>query len=321
MVKKEDNKEQLEISVVIPAHNEQEGITHALQVISNFVVDAGVNDYELIVVDDGSIDGTYKEIQKIHQDFPQVKGIRLSRNFGKEGALLAGLQMATGQAVITIDSDLQHPPKLIPEMITKWRNGCQIVHAVKRDRSTDSWITRMRAHIFNTVCSKLGGVNIQNSSDFKLLDRTVVDILVGKLQERERFYRGLADWVGFNQDEVFFDVALREAGEGKWSVFALIELALTATVSFTSTPLRIVTALGLIILCFGVIVSADTLWSWLHGSAVSGFATLEITLLLIGSFIMISLGIIGEYIAKIYQEIKARPSYIVADTCGVDDDA
>ncbi|MGB3209630.1 MAG: glycosyltransferase family 2 protein [Desulforhopalus sp.] len=320
MANKEEIEKKYKISVVIPAHNEREGIAHALQVIEQFVTSAGVHDYELIVVDDGSSDGTYREIQEIRQRIPQVKGIRLSRNFGKEGALLAGLKMATGQAVISMDSDLQHPPKLIPEMISKWLNGCQIVHAVKRDRSADSWAIRMRARIFNTVYSKLGGVNIQNSSDFKLLDRTVVDILVNRIQERERFYRGLATWVGFKQDVVFFDVAPREVGDGKWSLWSLIELALTATISFTSAPLRIVTALGVISLFFGFIVLADTLWSWFHGRSVSGFATLEITLLLLGSFIMISLGIVGEYIAKIYQEIKARPLFIVEETCGMDDE-
>jgi hypothetical protein len=157
---------------------------------------------------------------------------------------------------------------------------------------------------------------VRNASDFKLLDRVAVDAIVVRLPERRRFYRGLADWVGFEQDTVPFDVGARDTGEGKWSLRALFDLATTAIVSFTAAPLRIVTVLGLLTLGFALLVAADTLRSWLAGSAVSGFATLEITLLLLGSFIMISLGIVGEYIAKIYDEIKARPHFIVADTSG-----
>jgi hypothetical protein len=157
---------------------------------------------------------------------------------------------------------------------------------------------------------------MRNGSDFKLLGRRAVDVVVRELPERRRFYRGLAAWVGFRQETIPFDVDARAAGGGKWSLVGLLELATTAIVSFTSAPLRIVTILGAVTLIFGILVAADTLWSWFEGQAVSGFATIIITLLLLGSFIMISLGIIGEYIAKIYDEIKERPTYLVESRCG-----
>ena len=191
-----------------------------------------------------------------------------------------------------------------------------VVHAVKRRRDPDSWFTRMGARFFNAALSHLSGLEMRNASDYKLLDRAAVDVISTQLTERGRFYRGLADWIGFRQSRIPFDVEERDEGSGKWSGFALAELAVTAVTSFTSAPLRIVTFLGVVTLAFGVVVSVEALLSWFRGDAVSGFVTIIITLLLIGSFIMISLGIIGEYIAKIYDEIKRRPVYVVESTCG-----
>jgi hypothetical protein len=164
----------------------------------------------------------------------------------------------------------------------------------------------------------MGGVNLDNSSDFKLLDRVVVDTITQALPERQRFYRGLTDWVGFSRERLLFDVEERASGAGKWSIRGLIGLAITAIVSFTSAPLRIVTGLGLATLVFGLLVAGEALWGWFQGRAVSGFTTTIFTLLIIGSFIMISLGIIGEYIAKIYDEIKRRPTYLIEHAVGVE---
>jgi len=305
------------LSIVIPAHNEGEGIAAALQEIERVAAGCGLP-HEIIVVDDGSQDGTFERVQGIAADGVPVKAIRFSRNFGKESALLAGLKAASGQAVVTMDADLQHPPALIPTMLERWRAGAKVVHAVKRERIYDGAITRWRAAVFNNLLTRLGGIDVRNASDFKLLDRVAVDAIVARLPERRRFYRGLADWVGFEQSAVPFDVGLRGIGEGKWSLRALFDLATTAIVSFTAAPLRIVTVLGSVTLGFALLVAGDTVWSWATGDSVSGFATLEITLLLLGSFIMISLGIVGEYIAKIYEEIKGRPHFIVADTSGFD---
>ena len=306
------------LSIVIPAHNEQIGISDALTEIISVLSGCDIA-WEIIVVDDGSSDNTFKTLRKFAENDPRVKGVRFSRNFGKESALLAGLNIAKGDAVVTMDSDLQHPPNVIPMMIEKWQQGYRIVDGVKRSRENDSMFTRLRANIFNTVLSKLGGVSLQDSSDFKLLDRLIVDTIIADFPEKQRFYRGLTDWVGFKRDKILFDVEERLTGEGKWSVWSLIRLAITAMVSFTSAPLQIITILGFLTLALGFFVAADALVTWSYGIAVSGFATIIITLLIIGSFIMISLGIIGEYIAKIYDEIKSRPHYIIEATLGVDD--
>ena len=307
-----------DISVVIPAYNEGEGIDIALAAIAGVLQTVSGN-WEIIVVDDGSRDDTYERVCLYAQTEPKVKGVSFSRNFGKEAALLAGLKYSRGLAVVVIDADLQHPPELIPEMLAKWQNGAKIVHAVKRSRKADSVGKRLAALAVNKIISRLGGINIHNSSDYKLLDREIVDILVCQLPERERFFRGLSSWIGFSEEYIEFDVSHRVENESKWSFWSLVELAITALTSFTSAPLRIVTFLGFMTLVLGFAVASDALWSWHQGQAVSGFATIIITLLLIGSFIMISLGIIGEYIAKIYEEIKSRPPYLIKSTVGIDD--
>jgi len=307
------------LSVVVPAHNEARGIAHATDVILSALASCGM-ELEVIVVDDGSRDDTFERVRELSSKDARIKGLRFTRNFGKEAALLAGLRVATGDAVVTLDSDLQHPPALIPTMIAERRNGAAVVDAVKRKREGDGLLTRWRANLFNALLSRLGGINLENASDFKLLDRVVVDAITQALPERQRFYRGLADWVGYRHASVLFDVAARAEGQGKWSFWRLVGLATTAIVSFTSAPLQVVTVLGVLTLGLGVVVGADAVIAWFQGRAVSGFATTIITLLVVGSFIMISLGIIGEYIAKIYDEIKARPSYLVESAVGFDGD-
>jgi glycosyltransferase involved in cell wall biosynthesis len=298
------------LSVVIPAHNEEAGIEHALGVIRAILDKCDIL-WEIIVVDDGSRDATFATLSDLATRDARIHAIRFSRNFGKEAALLAGLRAARGQAVVTIDADLQHPPSLIPDLLESWRRGAKVVHAVKRERHPDGASVRARAWMFNQVLSRLGGIDIRNSSDYKLLDRVAVDVIVNQLHEHRRFYRGLADWVGYDSAEVAFDVAEREHGSGKWSVFGLLDLAVTALVSFTSAPLRIVTIMGFMTLTLGFGLGIETLWSLWRGATVSGFATIILTVLIIGSFIMISLGIIGEYIAKIYDEVKNRPIYLI----------
>jgi polyisoprenyl-phosphate glycosyltransferase len=305
------------LSVVIPAHNEESGIAHALSVISEVLETCGM-DWEIIVVDDGSSDRTFDRLRELAAQDTRIRGVRFSRNFGKEAALLAGLNVARGDAVVTIDSDLQHPPRLIPSMIEAWRQGAKVVDGVKRSRATDGVLTRLRASIFNATLSRLGGINMENSSDFKLLDRIAVDAITQALPERQRFYRGLSDWVGYQHVSLPFDVEERVKGQGKWSLWGLLGLATTAIITFTSAPLRIVTALGFLTMIFGFFIAAEAFIGWLQGGAVSGFTTTIFTLLIIGSFIMISLGIIGEYIAKIYDEIKRRPPYLIENTVGVD---
>jgi len=304
------------ISAIVPAYNESQGLAIAIQTIAE-ILETCESTWEIIVIDDGSNDHTFQQVDLLSTNDPRIKGVALSRNFGKEAAMLAGLEHATGQAVIIIDADLQHPPALIPEMIEQWRLGVQIVHAVKRNRKEDSLGQRATSYIINHLISSLGGINIKNSSDFKLLDREIVDIIVHQLPERERFFRGLTSWLGFSEYYLYFDVASRQGDESKWSFISLFELAITALTSFTSLPLRIITFLGFATLILGFFVITDTLISFINGQSVSGFATIIICLLLIGSFIMISLGIIGEYIAKIYEEVKDRPHYLIKASIGI----
>ncbi len=308
------------ISVVVPAHNEVAGLQKAIASIEA-VVSSCTDTYELVIIDDGSVDGTFSVIERLAAANERVVGLQLSRNFGKEAALLAGLRQSAGDLVITMDADLQHPPELIPQLVDRWGAGFKVVNAVKQDRPNDAFLVRVRARVFNALLTSLGGVDVHNASDYKLLDRSVVDVLARELPERVRFYRGLSLWLGFPQTDVPFSVAEREDGESKWGMIALIQLALTAILSFTNAPLRIVTSLGVLTMLLGLFVGGDALWSWFHGTAVSGFATIITTMLILSSFVMISLGIIGEYIAKIYDEIKQRPIYLVSSVCARKEEA
>ena len=307
------------ISVVVPAKDEDRCIEKLIQNLHALFSELGIP-HEIIIVDDGSSDLTFDVVRKLRESIGVVKGLRFSRNFGKESALLAGLHACKGDAVITIDADHQHPPTLIPDMLRKWKDGASVVHAVKTHDPSHSWLPRQGIRIFSALLSWLGGIDVQNSSDFKLLDRKVVGVLVSRLREHRRFFRALSNWVGFRQENVYFSVQARESGQSKWSIPSLLDLAIAGVVSFTSAPLRLVTFLGVITLIFGTIVTIETIWAWFYGFSVSGFATLEITILLIGSFIMISLGIVGEYIANIYEEVKGRPGYIVEEKLGFDPD-
>jgi glycosyltransferase involved in cell wall biosynthesis len=292
-------------------------LSHALDTIKEIAGAADVS-FEIIVVDDGSTDDTTDVIDAAHAKAPEIKGIVLSRQFGKEAALYAGLNHATGQAVITLDADLQHPPSLIPEMLEHWRNGAEIVHGVKRDRQADTLLQRLSASIYNAVFSRLSGFDLRGSSDFKLLDRRVVDVLTKSLPEYGRFYRGLSAWVGYRQVSAPFDVAPRESGESRWGGLGLVRYAIRTVTAFSSLPLMIVPVLGLVMLVIAVILGIEAIYSKLSGDAISGFATLEITILFTGSLVMIGLGVIGQYLARMFDEIKGRPVCLVSRVIGLD---
>jgi glycosyltransferase involved in cell wall biosynthesis len=301
--------------VVIPAKDERAGLETLLDAVHAALGQCGL-DHEVVVVDDGSRDGTFERLRELVARYPRLRAVRLSRNYGKEAALLAGLRAATGDAVITMDADLQHPPALIPEMVRRWQEGARVVHGIKRRASGARRRDRFASSAFNRLMRWLAGIEMRHASDFTLLDRVAVDVIVRQLPERQRFYRALTRWVGFRQDTVSFDVPPRSKGRSAWSFARLFDLAATGIVSFTSLPLRLVTALGFITLVFAVLVAFETLWSWFTGTSVSGYATIEITLLFIGSTIMISLGILGEYVARIYDEVKGRPGYVVEEEIG-----
>ena len=306
-----------DLSIVIPAFNEKLVLPHSLDTIRGIVETTNVS-YEIIVVDDGSTDDTSDLIDTAHITTPEIKGIVLSRQFGKEAALFAGLKHSSGRAVITLDSDLQHPPSLIPEMLEHWRKGAEIVHGVKQNRHADKLVQRFTAAVYSSVFSRFSGLDLRGSSDFKLLDRRVVDVLTKNLPEYGRFYRGLSAWVGYRQIAIPFDVAPRESGESHWGGLSLIRYAVRTVTAFSSLPLMIVPILGLVMLIIAMILGTEAVLSKLSGHAISGFATLEITILFSASLIMIGLGVIGQYMARIFDEIKGRPVCLISRFIGLD---
>ncbi len=301
------------LSIVVPAYREQAGIAAALREIRRAVISTG-DPFEIIVVDDGSTDGTWEAISALEAEVPELVAIRLSRNFGKEGAIAAGLDVAAGDACIVMDADLQHPPSLLPQMVQRWRDGgWDVVEAVKSHRGRESAVHRMSARTFYRVASWLTGHDLQDASDFKLIDRRVLKEW-HRLGERATFFRGLVAWMGFTRTQIAFEVPPRQAGESRWSFRALGGLAVHAITSFSALPLQLVTILGVVMLLVAVLVGAQAVRLWFEGLALPGFTTVILLQLIIGGLLMISLGIIGTYIARIYEEVKRRPRYVVRET-------
>ena len=302
------------LSIILPSYNEEKMIPIAAQRLGEILSPENI-DYELLFVDDGSKDSTWQQIQTVAKDDSHVVGVHFSRNFGKEAAMFAGLEEAKGDCCVVIDCDLQHPPEKIVEMYRLWEQGYEVVEGIKEDRGEESGMHRFAANSFYGIISKLTGIDMGSSSDFKLLDRKVVDAL-NQLPERNVFFRALSFWVGFKKTEVTYRVQERTEGESKWSTKSLIKYAITNITSFSSAPLHLVTILGFILLAVAVIFSVISLVQKFMGVALGGFTTVIVLLLFIGSVLMISLGIMGYYIARIYDEIKGRPKYIVSRVCG-----
>jgi dolichol-phosphate mannosyltransferase len=240
-----------------------------------------------------------------------VRGISFSRNFGKEAAIFAGLKEAKGDACVVTDCDLQFPPEVIPQMVERWQQGFEVVEGKKSTRGKENAAHGLFARLFYRLIGKATGMDMQSSSDFKLLDRKVVDAL-NLLTERDTFFRALSFWAGFRTTTVEFDVAERVNGESKWSIRSLMRYAVNNITSFTTAPLKLITLLGGLLIFCSLVLGAITLVQYFMGTAVEGFTTVILLLLLIGGSIMISLGIIGHYIARIYDEVKNRPRYLVA---------
>lgn len=301
------------LTVVIPVYNEEKQIEKTVSVITGTLKQI-TNQYQLVVVDDGSGDQTWQVLKSLADTIPGLEAIRFSRNFGKEAAIMAGLSRARGDACIVMDADLQHPPELIPEMFRLWEKGFELVEAVKEDRGKESSFSRLGASLFYKIMHRLSGFNLENASDFKLLDKKVVQALL-QMPEKETFFRGLSAWVGYSRTEVYFRVPERETGKSRWSPLKLIRLAFGAFTSFSSLPLQFVTFIGVLFLIGSVVLGIQTLVMKLRGLAIGGFTTVILLLLIIGSCLMISLGMIGMYIARIYNEVKARPRFIVSEEC------
>jgi glycosyltransferase involved in cell wall biosynthesis len=303
------------ISVILPVYREAEHIGEVLKDIRKSLEMADV-DFEIVAIDDGSPDHTWDVLERLGADYPTMRAARLSRNFGKEAALCAGLEMAGGTAVIVMDADGQHPPALLPEMIRVWQSeGVDIVEGVKISRGRETLFNKLSAGLFYLLWNKLSGFELRNASDFKLLNRRAVDAYL-QMRERNLFFRGMTAWLGFRRAQIPFEVAERSGGSSGWSVFHLVSLALIGITSFSAVPLQVVTLTGVLFLLFAFVFGIQTLYVYLSGHAVTGFATVIFLLLIVGSLLMISLGIIGEYLAKIYDEVKARPRFLISQSFG-----
>lgn len=301
------------ISVVVPVYNEATNLAAFLGEATTQLAQAGCSS-ELVIIDDGSPDETWKVLSEQAKSLSTLRAFRLSRNFGKELALSAGLELARGDAVIVMDGDGQHPPALLPEMIRLWQTTkADIVEAVKTKRGPESFSGKMGALLFYVVLNKLAGVNLKGMSDFKLLSRRAVDAWL-KMEERNVFFRGMTAWLGFTRVQIPFEVPRRASGHTGWSFPTRLKLALTGISAFSWLPLQFVTIAGLLFFCFSVLFGIYTLVLQLAGRSVSGFATVILLLLIIGSLLMLSLGIIGEYLARIYEEVKRRPRFVIASS-------
>ncbi len=308
------------ISVVIPLYNEA---SHVREVLSDLTkaLQQTESRFELVLVDDGSADDTWERIKGEARKLPNLRAVRLSRNFGKELALCAGLERARGEAIVVMDGDGQHPPSLLPIMIEKWRtSGADIVQAVKVKRGRESATSKAGAFLFYLILNKLSGFELKGASDFKLMNRKVIDTWLA-MRERNVFFRGMTAWMGFNAVQIPFEVAARRTGRSRWSYLRRAKLALIGITTFSSFPLHFVTFAGVIFFIFAVGLGIQTLYLKLAGRAFTGFATVILLELIIGSLLMISLGIIGEYLARIYEEVKGRPRYIITESIDLADGA
>lgn len=303
-----------ELSVVIPVLDESARLAELVEEVRN-ILRSESGSFEIVICDDGSNDDSWTVIDSLSAQFDEVEGISLSRNFGKEAAMLAGLSVSRGRAAVVMDGDGQHPPQLLPEMISAWRAGAEIVEGVKTRRPDQSGIVRWAAQGFNRVFTLLTHVDLVDATDYRLLSRRVVDTVL-RMPERVMFFRGLSQWVGFSRARLEFEPRRRVEGQSRFSLLALFRYAVRNLLSFTSAPLHIVTVIGFSFGVFALLLGLQTLWNWLRGVAVEGFTTVILLLLIQGSAIMIALGMIGVYLSQIHREVKGRPRYIIAATTG-----
>ena len=310
------NQIPVRISVVAPLYNEQENIDALFRRLLA-VLEALNTSYDVICVNDGSRDNTLKNLVEYHQLYPQIKVVNLSRNFGKDTAMSAGIDYSQGMAVIPIDADLQDPPELIAEMIEKWHEGYDVVYASRLVRIGESWFKRFSAEGFYQVINKLSRVSIPpNTGDFRLIDRRVVES-IKKMPERQRFMKGIFAWVGYKQTSILFDREPRYQGQTKWNYWKLWDFAIDGITSFSFLPLKVWTYVGLIIALVSLVYASFLiLRTIIFGIDVPGYASLMVAVLFLGGIQLLTLGIIGEYIGRVYEEVKGRPLYLVRDCYG-----
>ncbi|MFA5659730.1 MAG: glycosyltransferase family 2 protein [Oscillospiraceae bacterium] len=300
------------LSVIIPAYNEEGNIFNTAAVTSEILKNNNI-EYELVFVNDGSADKTWDRLCELSEKESSIVAVNFSRNFGKESAIFAGLKIAAGDACVVMDCDLQHPPETIIKMYNIWENNdIDIVEARKADRGKENPFYRFFAKLFYSLLKSGSGIDMKGASDFKLMDRRAVDAL-NAMPERLTFFRAMSGWVGFKTERVYFEVQKREIGQTKWSLRGLVKYAISSITSFSSLPMQLVTFFGLVLFIIALVLGADTLYNKLSGNSEEGFSTVILLQLITSSIIMFSLGIIGYYLSKIYEEIKNRPRYIVGE--------
>ena len=306
-------------SLIIPIYNEEETIPELYRRVSD-VMDSLDDSVELILINDGSGDRSLKLMRELQERDARVCYISFARNFGHQAAVTAGLNFARGQVIVVLDADLQDPPELIPKMIESWQAGYHVVYAQRTKRKKESWFKRLTAYVFYRLLRRLADVDIPaDTGDFCLMDRQVVDLL-NSMPERNRYIRGLRAWIGFRQTAVKFERDPRFAGEVKYTFKKSLALAVNSLVSFSKIPLRISTYLGLFSALIALLMALLVLYWRLQqpDSPVTGLATILIAVFFLGSVQLISIGILGEYIGRIYEEVKGRPAYTIAEIAGLE---
>jgi glycosyltransferase involved in cell wall biosynthesis len=304
-------KNNLLISIVIPCYNEESNINTLYSTLKD-VLEKNNYSFELVFVNDGSKDNTLKLLLEAHQKDNRVKVIDLSRNFGKELALSAGLDFASGDCVIPFDADLQDPAEIIPKLIEKYQEGYEIVNAVRTKREGETRLKKATSNLFYKIFNKFSSTKLEpNVGDFRLISRPALEV-IKKMPERCRFMKGIFSWVGFNSTSVEFVRKPRNSGKTKWSYLRLIDLAINGITSFSTFPLRLAFLLGTIVSFFGFIYAIYIiLQKIIFGNSVKGYPSIIVALLFLGGIELIVLGVVGEYIGKIYEEVKQRPLYVV----------
>ncbi|BCA96637.1 glycosyl transferase family 2 [Legionella antarctica] len=306
------------ISCVVPVYNEEALIAEFITALDKTLKGLAYP-YEIVIVDDGSQDNTLAIIYQLRAMFP-IRYIRFSRNFGKENALSAGLDHAQGDAVILLDGDFQHPLELLVEFIAKWEEGNEMVYAVRQNRADESWLKRTCAKAFYHLTSKINRINIPaNAGDFRLLDRKIVNALQ-KLPERNRFMKGLYSWVGFKQIAIPFEVQPRKSGNSQWSFYSLLDLAITGITSFSAFPLRMIALGGMAVASIAMLYAIWIILStFIFGIQTPGWATIVTTISFFGGLQLFALGVVGEYIGRVFDEVKHRPLYIIDEESSFND--
>ena len=299
------------ISVVAPAFNEEDVLNEFYRRVTAVLSNLGFI-YEIVLVNDGSTDRTLALMHEIHQQDPHVTIVDLSRNFGKEIALSAGLDHTKGDVVVVLDSDLQDPPELIPDMLEGWREGFDVVYGVRLKREGETWFKKASASAFYRLIQRVSKVRIpRNTGDFRLMTRRAI-LEMGRLREQHRFMKGLFAWIGFPSKPIYYSREARVAGATKWNYWNLLNLAIEGITSFSTAPLKVASYLGLCVACIALFFVAIVIWKTImYGESVQGYPSMMVVILFLGGVQLLSVGVLGEYVGRIFNEVKMRPLYLV----------